>query len=174
VAIPATRNVTQKEAGKKIKYKSLCIEIQRMWSMKCMIIRVIIRATGIVKTGLKKNLEAIPGKHPIDSLQKAAILGTSHIIRKVLQSETGSLSGGNHRWFKRSSGEKRPVRGDSKCQIIIIIIIIYCNNNFNGKYWAIVGPKLSGPPVDADYQGPDYQGTTVLGKITQCCSFNQM
>jgi len=29
----------------------------------------------------------IPGKHSIDSPQKAAILGTSHIIRKVLQCE---------------------------------------------------------------------------------------
>jgi hypothetical protein len=28
VAIPADRNVTQKKAGKKLKYKSLCIEIQ--------------------------------------------------------------------------------------------------------------------------------------------------
>jgi hypothetical protein len=37
---------------------------------------------------LRKNLEAIPGKHSIDSLQKKAILGTSHIIRKVLQCET--------------------------------------------------------------------------------------
>jgi hypothetical protein len=33
------------------------------------------------------NLEAVPGKHSIDSLQKTAILGTSHIIRKVLQCE---------------------------------------------------------------------------------------
>jgi len=33
------------------------------------------------------NLETIPGKHAIDSLQKTAILGTSHIIRKVLQCE---------------------------------------------------------------------------------------
>ena len=36
---------------------------------------------------LKKNLETIAGKHSIDSLQKTAILGTSHIIRKVLQCE---------------------------------------------------------------------------------------
>jgi hypothetical protein len=34
------------------------------------------------------NLEVIPGKHSIYSLQKTAILGTSHIIRKVLQPET--------------------------------------------------------------------------------------
>jgi predicted Holliday junction resolvase-like endonuclease len=32
VAIPADRNVVQKEAEKKLKYKSLCIEIQRMWN----------------------------------------------------------------------------------------------------------------------------------------------
>ena len=36
---------------------------------------------------LKENLEAVPGKHSIDSLQKTAILGISHIIRKVLQCE---------------------------------------------------------------------------------------
>ena len=43
--------------------------------------------TGIVTRSLKKNLEAVPGKHSIDSLQKRAILGTSHITRKVLQCE---------------------------------------------------------------------------------------
>jgi hypothetical protein len=30
----------------------------------------------------------MPGKHSIDSLQMTAILGTSHITWKVLQSET--------------------------------------------------------------------------------------
>ena len=59
-----------------------------MWNVKCMIIPVIIGATGIVTESLKKNVEAIPGKHSIDSLQKTAILGTSYIIRKVFQSET--------------------------------------------------------------------------------------
>jgi hypothetical protein len=34
--------------------------------------------------GLKKNLEAIPGKHSIDSLQVAAILGTSHVARNLV------------------------------------------------------------------------------------------
>ena len=47
---------------------------------------VITGATGIVRRSLK-NLEAIPRKHSIDSVQKTAILGTSHIIRKVLQCE---------------------------------------------------------------------------------------
>jgi predicted phage tail protein len=88
VAIAVDRNVTQKEAEKKLQYKSLCIEIPRMWSMKCMIIPVVIGAAGIVTRGLWRNLDAIPGKHSIDLLQKTAALGTSHIIQKVLQSET--------------------------------------------------------------------------------------
>ena len=53
-----------------------------------MIIPVIIGLTGLVTKGFKKNLEAIPGKHSIDSLEKTAILGTSHTIWKVMQSET--------------------------------------------------------------------------------------
>jgi len=52
------------------------------------VIPVIIGATGIVTRSLRKNLEAILGKHSIDSLQKTVVLGTSHIIRKVLQCET--------------------------------------------------------------------------------------
>jgi hypothetical protein len=56
--------------------------------MKCMIIPTVTGAIGIVTKVLKENLEAIPGKHSIDSLQKTAVLVTSHIIRKVPQSET--------------------------------------------------------------------------------------
>ena len=81
------------------------------------LVQVIIRS-------LRKNLEAVPGKHSIDSLQKTAILGTSHIIWKVLQCESWSLSGGDHRWFKRSTGKKRLVTRD---------IHIYNNNNNNSS-----------------------------------------
>ena len=87
VAILADINFVQEEAEKKLTYKSLCIEIQRMWNLKCTIIPVIIGATGIATRSLRKYLEAVPGKHSIHSLQKTAILGTSHIIRKVLQCE---------------------------------------------------------------------------------------
>jgi hypothetical protein len=40
VAIPADRNVVQTEEEK----KSLCVEIQRMWNIKCKIIPVINRS----------------------------------------------------------------------------------------------------------------------------------
>jgi hypothetical protein len=50
-----------------------------MWNLKCTIIPVIIGTTGIVTKSLRKNVEAIPGKHWIDSLEKIAVLGISHI-----------------------------------------------------------------------------------------------
>ena len=56
VAIAAHKNVVQKEAEKKLKYKSLCIEI-RVWNLKCTIVPVIIGATGIVTRSLKINLD---------------------------------------------------------------------------------------------------------------------
>jgi hypothetical protein len=87
LATPADRNVVQKEAGKKLKY-NLGIEMKRMWNLKCTIAPVITGDTGIVMKRLRRNLEAIPGKHSIDSLQQTAVLGTSHIIWKVLQCET--------------------------------------------------------------------------------------
>jgi len=83
VAIPADRNVVQKEAENKLKYKSLCIEIQRMWNLKCTFIPVIIGATGIVTRSLWKNLEAVPGRHSVDSLQKTAILRTWNITHNT-------------------------------------------------------------------------------------------
>ena len=56
-------------------------------NLKCTNVPVIIGAIGTVTRSLKKNLETVPGKHSTDSLQKTAILGTSHIIQKVLQCE---------------------------------------------------------------------------------------
>jgi hypothetical protein len=70
---------------------------------------VIVETTGNVIKELKKYLETIRGKHSTDSVQKkkTAVLGTSLITRKVLQSETGSLSNGVHRWFKGRSTRRK-------------------------------------------------------------------
>ena len=113
VAVPVDRNVMQKEAEKKLNYKILCIVIQWMWNTECRTIPVITGATGIVRKIWKKNSEAISGKCSRDSLQKTAILGTSHIIWEVLQSEPWSLSGGDHYWFKGRKGKDKvhPTKG---------------------------------------------------------------
>jgi len=59
-----------------------------MLDVKCMLIPFITDATGRATKSVNKKLEAVQGIHSIDPLQKTAILGTSHIIRKVLQCET--------------------------------------------------------------------------------------
>jgi hypothetical protein len=53
-ATPSDRNVTQKEAEKKLKYKNLNIEIFRMLNMKRFVIPVVMGANGIVTKELKK------------------------------------------------------------------------------------------------------------------------
>ena len=55
-SIQADINVMQKAAEKELKYRSLCIEIQRMWNMTCVIIPVITGETAVVTVGLKEDL----------------------------------------------------------------------------------------------------------------------
>jgi len=84
VAISGGRNVIEKEAEKMLKYKDLTIEIQRMWNVKTKVIPVIIGATGTISKSFRKYVSNIPGNHEVRELQKTAIFGTAHILRKVL------------------------------------------------------------------------------------------
>jgi hypothetical protein len=84
VAIPGDRNVIQKEAEKMLKYKDLIIETQHMWDVKSRVIPVIIGATGTISKSFRKYVSNIPGNHEVKELQKSAILGIAHILRKVL------------------------------------------------------------------------------------------
>jgi hypothetical protein len=84
VAIPGDRNMVQKEAKKIFKYKDLTVEIQRMWNVKTRVIPVIIGATGTISKSFRKYVSTTPGNHEVKELQKTAILGTAHILRKVL------------------------------------------------------------------------------------------
>jgi len=62
----------------------ITIEIQRMWNVKTKVIPVIIGATGTISKSFRKYVSSIPGNHEVKELQKTAILGTAHILRKVL------------------------------------------------------------------------------------------
>ena len=84
VAISGDRNVIKKEAEKILKNKDLTIETQRMWNIKTKVIPVIIGATGTNSKSFRKYMSNIPGNHEVKELQKTAILGTVHILRKVL------------------------------------------------------------------------------------------
>jgi len=84
VAISGDKNVIKNEADIILKYEDLTIEIQRMWNVKTKVIPVIIVATGTISKSFRKYLSNIQGKHEVKELQKTAILGTAHILRKVL------------------------------------------------------------------------------------------
>jgi len=84
VATSGGRSVIKKEAEKVLEYKDLTIEIQGMWNVKTKVIPVIIGATGAISKSFRKCVRNLPGKHEVKELQKTAILGTAHIIRKVL------------------------------------------------------------------------------------------
>jgi len=81
-AISGDKNVIKKEADKILKYKDFTIEILRMWNVKTKMIPVITGATGTISKSLKNYVSNIPGNHEVKELQKTAILGTAHIIRK--------------------------------------------------------------------------------------------
>jgi hypothetical protein len=76
--------VTKKEAEKILKYKHLTIKAQCMWDVRTSATPVITGATGTISKSFRKYLSNVPRKHDIKELQKTAILGTTHIVRKVL------------------------------------------------------------------------------------------
>ena len=86
VAISGDRNVIKKEAEMilKYEYKDLIIEIQRMWNVIAIVIPVVIREAGTISKSLRQYLSNIPGKQRIKEMHKTAIMGTAHILRKML------------------------------------------------------------------------------------------
>ena len=78
------QKLIKKEAEKILKYKDLTIEIQRRWNVKTKVIPVIIGTTWTISKPFRKYVSNIPGKHEVKELQKTAILGAAHILRKVL------------------------------------------------------------------------------------------
>ena len=84
MSIPTEKDTSVKVTEKLSKYKDLEIEVGRMWGMKATTILVVIGALGLMKKGLEKYIQQIPGNIKIHELQKITLLGTSHILRKAL------------------------------------------------------------------------------------------
>jgi hypothetical protein len=55
-----------------------------VWNVKMKMIPVTIGANGTTSNSPTKYLSHIPGKHKIKELQTTAILGTAHVLWKVL------------------------------------------------------------------------------------------
>ena len=64
--------------------KMIIIIIIIINNVKTKVIPVIIGATGTTSKTFRKYVSNIPGNNEVKELQKTAILGTAHILRKVL------------------------------------------------------------------------------------------
>ena len=84
ITIPSDRNVSLKLVEKLSKYTDLEIEVSKMWKMKTTTLPVVIGELGVIKKGMRLTVEKIPGTINIEELQKIALMGTAHILRKVL------------------------------------------------------------------------------------------
>jgi hypothetical protein len=84
VAVPGDANVSIKEFEKKSKYKDLELEIQRMWKTTTSVIPIVVGALGVTTKDFEKWIHEIPGDINGAEVQKIALMGTAHILRKVL------------------------------------------------------------------------------------------
>ena len=83
-AVPADKNVCDKEE-KIDKYQDLKIELKRLWKMKARVVPVVVGALGSIPKDLRHWLNEI-GLEDVDcgALQKAALLGTTRLLRRTL------------------------------------------------------------------------------------------
>jgi hypothetical protein len=119
VAIPSDRNIIQKESEKKLKYKNLSIEIQRMWNMIGFVIPVITGATGIVTKGLKKSVNDTRKAFNRFSTKNSWTRNITHF------KESATIRNLKSEWWGSPLvQEEKPVKREVIIIIIIIIIII--------------------------------------------------
>ena len=102
----------------KLKYKSLCVEMQRMWDLNNTGNNSSQRHSD---NTFKEKCGSRTRKTFNRRSTKEAILGTSHILREVLQCEACSRRCVDNRWFKRRTRKKRPVARDTMMKMVIMI-----------------------------------------------------
>jgi len=68
----------------------LARELKRLWKVETKVIPIVVGALGTVGKGLDKNLKKAGSNVAVELLQKAALLGTSRILRRVLDSDDES------------------------------------------------------------------------------------
>ena len=68
------------------KYGDLRVEVSRMWQCRTQVVPVVLGALGTVHAGIARWLDIIPGHHNLQHLQKAVLLGSARILRKVMSS----------------------------------------------------------------------------------------
>ena len=85
IGIPGDIRVSKKREGKIERYQELNREIKRMWNIRSIkIIPVVVVAFGSTSKKLKNCLKELGIVISTVLLQKTTLLGTAHLLRKVL------------------------------------------------------------------------------------------
>ena len=86
IAVLGDARIAEKEKEKiEKKYQDLGTEITRLWNTKAYVVPVVVGALGIIPKNLKQHLETIGVTIKVEVLQKAALLVTGKLLRKVLE-----------------------------------------------------------------------------------------
>ena len=85
VAVPGDAGIVEKEKEKVEKYQDLRREVTRLRNVKSKVLPIVVGALGAVTPNLSKHLDAIGVTTRIELLQKAALLGTARLLRRVLE-----------------------------------------------------------------------------------------
>ena len=84
-AVPVDQNITRSEEEKVEKYQELAFEIRRVCgASKVIIIPIVIGALGSISKGANTWFGKQEVPDLLGSVQLSAILGTAHLLRKVL------------------------------------------------------------------------------------------
>ena len=84
IAVPGDVGMSRKKE-KVEKYQDLRREVARLWNVKAKVVPIVVGALGAVTPNLSKHLDAIGVTTRIELLQKAALLGTARLLRRVLE-----------------------------------------------------------------------------------------
>ena len=85
IAVPWDVRTKIKEEQKVDKYQDLAREISRLWGMSTKVVPIIIGDLGTIIDQLTLLLSMLGVTLSFDTTQKTVLLGTTHILRKVLE-----------------------------------------------------------------------------------------
>ena len=85
IAVPADQNIINTEEEKVDRYQDLAFELKRIHrASKVTVLPIVIGALGTISKNAKSWHEKLKIPDMVGSAQLSAILGTAHILRKVL------------------------------------------------------------------------------------------
>ena len=85
IAVPGDSKVLQRQTEKYEKYQDLAKEIKRILKSRPKVVPVVVGALGSESKKLAGHLEQLGIKDRTRTMQKSALLGSAHILRKVLE-----------------------------------------------------------------------------------------